>query len=288
MPIRSLFTNLSAAFSDIYSGWILWNLFLAFIPLMLSFFLFRAKTLSQPWLWGFCALVGFTGVVGFRSRLPNLMLDQIGLLSAVAAGDRSAQLKILWLMALIVLSSVLSFWLLKRESSLRTWLWWLGFVVFIAFLPNAPYLLTDIIHLIRGTSSGEIPTWVVALVFIPIHVMAILLGFEAYVLSLLNQGYYLKQKGVKQYILLAELLVHALSAIGIYLGRFIRLNSWDLVTDPSNVLLTTLNTLTAKRPVLVIVVTFIILTVFYWLMKQITLGLKLRIQYARLGIDALD
>jgi uncharacterized membrane protein len=64
--------------------------------------------------------------------------------------------------------------------------------------------------------------------------------------------------------------------VGIFLGRFIRLNSWDVVTSPRDVIKSVLNTLTAKQPVLVILVTFLIITVLYWMMKQITLGLALR------------
>ncbi|MBW4692423.1 MAG: DUF1361 domain-containing protein [Lyngbya sp. HA4199-MV5] len=191
------------AFSGIYSGWILWNLFLAFIPLVLSFWLFRRKTNDRPVVW------------------------------------------------------------------------WLGWLVFLAFLPNAPYLLTDIIHLIRGTRVGY-ATWIIALVFIPLHIAAIVSGFEAYVISLINQGHYLKRQGQRSLVMWSELAVHGLCAIGIYLGRFRRFNSWDLVTDPGNVLLVTIDDLTAKMPLLVIVITFVILTVLYWVMKQITLGLVLR------------
>jgi uncharacterized membrane protein len=206
---------LAEAFSDIYSGWILWNLFLAFIPLAISF------------------------------------------------------------------------WLFRRKINSRSWLWWLGFVVYIAFLPNAPYLLTDIIHLIKGTRAVY-SVWLIALVFIPIHVVAILSGFEAYVISLLNQGHYLKRQGGKRLVVWSELATHVLCAIGIYMGRFRRFNSWDLVTDPTSVLTRTMDDLTSKRPVFVIVITFVILTVFYWLMKQITLGLILRIRDARSGVDAID
>ena len=194
------------AFSGVYSGWILWNLFLAFIPL------------------------------------------------------------------------VLSFWLFRRQTNDRPALWWLGWIVFIAFLPNAPYLLTDIIHLIRGTRLGY-AIWIIALVFIPLHVVAITSGFAAYAIALINQGHYLKRQGQRHLVLWSELAVHALCAIGIYLGRFRRLNSWDLVTDPGNVLMTTIDDLTAKLPLLVIVITFIVVTVMYWLMKQITLGLMLRFRY---------
>lgn len=49
-----------------------------------------------------------------------------------------------------------------------------------------------------------------------------------------------------------------------------------------------LNVLTSRRPVAVMVVTFVILASLYWVAKQITLGLKLRLRYARQGLDALD
>lgn len=203
--MKSKFLEAIEAFSGIYSGWILWNLFLAFIPLVLSFWLFRRKTNDRPVVW------------------------------------------------------------------------WLVWLVFLAFLPNAPYLLTDIIHLIRGTRVGY-ATWIIALVFIPLHIAAIVSGFEAYVISLINQGHYLKRQGQRQLVMWMELAVHMLCAIGIYLGRFRRFNSWDLVTEPGNVLVVTIDDLTAKLPLLVIAITFVILTILYWIMKQITLGLLLRFQ----------
>jgi uncharacterized membrane protein len=163
-------------------------------------------------------------------------------------------------------------------------LWWTGFIVFVAFLPNAPYLLTDIIHLIRATRSGY-SVWVITLIFIPLHLFAILAGFQAYVISLMNQGTYLKRLGLAKFVLWSELLTHALCAIGVFMGRFRRFNSWDLVTDPGNVLLITLNDLTAKRPLAVIAVSFVGLTILYWLVKQINLGLMLRFQQVRIKED---
>ena len=210
------------------------------------------------------------------------------LVEALGAGDRFAQLKLVWGFALGLITLAMSAFLFNRKKSRRTVLWWLGLVAFITFLPNAPYVLTDIIHLIRATSLGLLRTWVVALVFIPLHAAAIIIGFEAYVLAILNQARYMKQRGNERFILLTELLIHAMSAIGIYLGRFARPNSWDLATDPTSVVTTTLNTLTTKRPAAVVFVTFIILAVLYWVMKQLTLGIKLRIHYSQQGIDALD
>lgn len=275
------------AFDNVYSGWILWNLFLAFVPLLLSFRLFRPRALPRVWFLMACGLVGAIGVVGLWSRSPRILRSWLAMLGDAATGDPSALLRLSWLGVVLAVALALWRWGVNPSHTRQPWLWWLGVVVFIAFLPNAPYVLTDIIHLIRGTRLGGIPTWVIALVFVPIHVTAIVLGFEAYVISILNVAYCLKQQGAKAWILPMELTIHALCAVGIYLGRFIRFNSWDLVTDPLDVLTDTLNVLTSRRPLAVIVVTFLILTVLYWLLKQITLGLKLRFDYARQGLDAL-
>lgn len=206
--------------------------------------------------------------------MQSRLLEAIGAFSGIYSGW------ILWNLFLAFIPLVLSFWLFRRQTNDRSLLWWLGWLVFIAFLPNAPYLLTDIIHLIRGTRVGY-ATWIIALVFIPLHIAAITSGFEAYVISLINQGHYLKRQGQRHLVLWSELAVHGLCAIGIFLGRFRRLNSWDLVTDPGNVLIATIDDLTAKLPLLVIVITFIVLTVLYWIMKQITLGLVLRFRQVR-------
>lgn len=288
MFLNTVLRDLSTAFSSVYSGWILWNLFLAFIPLFLSYILFRRKDLSPAKIWGSLAVMSIIGTIGLWPRLPKVMKAQMQLVNALASGDRAAQLKIVWWIALALISLALSFSVFQRKKSRRTAIWWLSLAAFIAFLPNAPYVLTDIIHLIRATSSGDLRVWVVAVVFIPLHTLAILLSFEAYVIALINQAHYLKQKGNARFILPAELLFHALSAIGIYLGRFVRLNSWDIATEPTSVVMMTLNALTTKRPAAVVFVTFIVLTALYWVMKQITLGIKLRIYYSQKGIDALD
>lgn len=187
---------------------------------------------------------------------------------------------IIWNLFLAFIPLALSVWLFRSPSRSRSILWWVGFLVFIAFLPNAPYLLTDIKHLFEAIRA-DYSIWVITLVILPPHLIAIVAGFEAYVISLINMGYYLHQQGVSKYILWVELMTHALCAIGVYLGRFKRFNSWDFVTQPDDLARSVLDDLTSKRPVLVIAITFLILTVLYWLMKQVTLGLLLKMRYKR-------
>lgn len=285
--MRSLLFDIYDGLNNVYNGWIIWNLFLAFVPMLLSFQLFRPKLIPLQLLavaWG---ITGLFGAIGINARLGRIQDSLAGSWRTVQTGSADVWWQLLWLAIVAMIALGATVWLSRREVLSKIGLWWLGLVVFIAFLPNAPYILTDVIHLIRGTSYGEIRVWVVALVFIPLHLCAMLLGFEAYVVSLINVNYFLKQKGLQKLILPTELSLHALCALGIYLGRFIRFNSWDILIDPTSVLAITLHSLTSKRPLAVIVVTFIILTVLYWLMKQISLGLKLRWEYAQKGLDVI-
>ena len=206
------------------------------------------------------------------------------LTNALGAFDRYSGW-IVWNLFLAFIPLVLSLWLFLRSSNRRSLLWWLVFVTFIAFLPNASYLLTDIIHLIEAIRAGY-SIWVTTLIFIPLHLLAIIIGWEAYVISVINQSYYLKKQGVKRFIPISELMIHALSAVGIFVGRFRRFNSWDLVTKPNILLSSTVDDLTTKKPLLVIAITFIVLTILYWLTKQITLGTLLRIKQFVHNVDS--
>jgi uncharacterized membrane protein len=157
-----------------------------------------------------------------------------------------------------------------RHSSI--W-WWVGVLVFVAFLPNAPYILTDIIHFIDHVQAAN-SAWFVTLFLIPLYLLFIFAGFEAYVLSLLNVGYYLDRQRLSRWILPIELALHGLSAIGIYLGRFLRYNSWDLVTRLDVLATTVVDDLVGKRPVLAMTVTFLIVAGLYALLKPVHLALS--------------
>ncbi|MBD1823259.1 DUF1361 domain-containing protein [Cyanobacteria bacterium FACHB-DQ100] len=193
-----------------------------------------------------------------------------------------------WNLFLAVIPLVLSVWLFRQvqvgnstltlpggaiERRHRSPLWWFGVAVFIAFLPNAPYILTDIIHFVRWVRAGS-SIWTVALVYVPLFFLFLFAGFEAYVMSLLNVGHYLKQRGLRRYIFPVELSIHLLSAIGIYLGRFLRFNSWNLLTNWNDVVDSVFDAMFAKEPLMTMVLTFIILTVLYALLKPVHFSLS--------------
>ncbi|KAB8334094.1 DUF1361 domain-containing protein [Scytonema tolypothrichoides VB-61278] len=175
-----------------------------------------------------------------------------------------------WNLFLAFIPLALSVWLFRSGRG-RSWVWWLGFIVFYTFLPNAPYLLTDIIHLIDDIRTIQ-SVWIITLILIPLYVLVILAGFEAYVISLINLGYYLHRIGKSKWILWVELITHVLCAVGVYWGRFLRFNSWDFVTQPDELLTKGIEDILGKQPLVIIAITFGILVALHWIMKRVTLG----------------
>ena len=185
-------------------------------------------------------------------------------------------------LALIPLALSIILFILPQFSAFQyrfnSLLWGILFLVFMAFLPNAPYVLTDLIHLIENIKEND-SVWIIFFVLFPQYFLFTLIGLTAYVLSVINLAKFLKSKGwKKKHIVTVELVIHALSAIGVYLGRFLRFNSWHLITELPDLINSLIYDLIGKRPIIIMTVMFIFLTILYWVMKQVTLGLILRIK----------
>ncbi len=106
----------------------------------------------------------------------------------------------------------------------RLLLWLLG-ACWLLFLPNAPYILTDFIHLGR---VGGAPLWFDAALIGTFAATGLGLGLAS--LLVVHHVVEARAGRVVGWTVAVGSLV--LSAIGIYLGRFPRFNSWDVLTDP--------------------------------------------------------
>jgi uncharacterized membrane protein len=180
-----------------------------------------------------------------------------------------------WNMFLAIVPLCLSVLLFRSKwskQSRRSVLWWCGAIVFVAFLPNAPYILTDIIHLNDAVIDYN-SVWVTGFILFPLYLAFLGTGFLTYILSLINLGHYLQQQGLGRYVTRMELLLHLLCSIGVFIGRFPRLNSWHLVTQPGRVVVTILETLRSPQAAIGILVGFVIITLLYGPGKRITLAL---------------
>ena len=98
-------------------------------------------------------------------------------------------------------------------------------VVWLAFFPNAPYLVTDLIHLKPG---GPVPLWYDSLVYFAFASTGLLLGFTSLYLV---QSVVDRRRGSLAGWALAAVSI-GLGGYGIFLGRVQRWNSWDVITNP--------------------------------------------------------
>ena len=169
--------------------------------------------------------------------------------------------RIVWNLFLAFIPLTLSFYLF-RLSATRNLVWWTSLLVFVAFLPNAPYILTDSIHIIE--LSQNYPTSAIILILIPQYVLFIMTGFEAYVICLTKLDNYLVTLIAKRYSILVRAISHGLCVIGIYIGRFERFNSWDLVTEPRQVIFATWSDLCNFGSLLSMAIAFLII----WLLAE--------------------
>jgi len=154
----------------------------------------------------------------------------IGLVVArVAYSDSGRHTGLIWNLFLAWIPFILSY-VAHAISWRRIWLYLvIPFVtiLWLLFFPNAPYMLTDLQDLAR--TATDAPLWYDVIIVVWCSWTAMMLG----VVSL-----YLMQDIVHRtfgrFIGWAFVFViSAASSFGIYIGRFVRLNSWDILQDPA-------------------------------------------------------
>lgn len=104
---------------------------------------------------------------------------------------------------------------------------WAGGILWLVFFPNAPYILTDFKWLRTWTGA---PIWYDVVLVSAAAWCGLLLGFMSLYLM---QAVVRRAAGTIQAWLFV-LAVLALSSFGIYLGRFLRWNSWNVFTRPGD------------------------------------------------------
>ena len=99
--------------------------------------------------------------------------------------------------------------------------------LWLIFYPNAPYMLTDLQDLSRRASDA--PLWYDVIIVVWCSWTGMLLG----VISLyLMQDIIIRTFG-RATGWIFVFVISALSSFGIYIGRFVRLNSWDILQNPA-------------------------------------------------------
>jgi len=100
-------------------------------------------------------------------------------------------------------------------------------ICWLLFFPNAPYIVTDLLHL---KSRSPIPKWYDMMVLVSFAWTGLMLGF----LSLYEIQLFLKKRLHAKLVWVLTISAIILCAFGIYLGRFLRWNSWDAIINPTS------------------------------------------------------
>ncbi|MBT3337413.1 MAG: DUF1361 domain-containing protein [Anaerolineae bacterium] len=150
----------------------------------------------------------------------------------VAYSDSGRYISLIWNLFLAWIPFVLAY--LAYALSWRRWLLYFVIPIFaflwLIFFPNAPYLITDVQHLADGL--GEAPVWYDVILLIWFSWTGLLLG----IVSLYLMQQIVKNTFSKFFGWLLVFSVSILSSIGVYLGRFLRWNSWDIWQNPIEIL----------------------------------------------------
>lgn len=101
----------------------------------------------------------------------------------------------------------------------------LCFSTWLLFLPNSPYIITDIIHL---QNNNSLLAWYDLLLVFVFAINGLVLGL----LSMVDMCQMISFKFSTRMAFFSMLKICLLTGYGIYLGRFLRFNSWDIIRQP--------------------------------------------------------
>jgi len=101
--------------------------------------------------------------------------------------------------------------------------------IWLLFFPNAPYILTDLFHL-KWQSS--MPIWFDLILILSFAWTGLLFGF----FSLLDLEKMMQRWIDARIVTAISIVLMFVGSFGIYLGRYLRWNSWDILTEPFSLL----------------------------------------------------
>ncbi len=101
--------------------------------------------------------------------------------------------------------------------------------IWLLFFPNAPYILTDLFHL---RLKSAMPKWFDLILILSFAWTGLVFGF----LSLWDIEKILSKSMNRIWMSLISVCLLFIGSFGIYLGRYLRWNSWDIINEPFNLI----------------------------------------------------
>jgi uncharacterized membrane protein len=140
---------------------------------------------------------------------------------------RGQHLYLVWNLFLAWIPVVLALWLEEcdRRSPTKDWRFWAAAFAWLMFFPNAPYLLTDLKHLKLAT---KLQWWTDLILILLFAITGLVLAFLS--LHRMHTLVSRRRGWIAGWVFV--LGVAFLTGFGVYLGRFERWNSWDVLIQP--------------------------------------------------------
>lgn len=164
---------------------------------------------------------------------------------------------------------------LPRFNDRRALAFWCGFIVWLLFYPNTPYVMTDLFHLswlhphtsVNGILRSDPHIWLIFAIMIVCAVSCLFFGL----LSLDQVCHQLTELTTPRHPRIKFLWViifSFISSIGIYIGRFLRLHSVYLFFTPSWFFRQIMSIWSAKMLVFTVILTCLQI-ISYWILKTV-------------------
>jgi uncharacterized membrane protein len=132
---------------------------------------------------------------------------------------------LIWNLFLAYIPYRITNYLGKAVSVISKFIFWLVFFAWLLFIPNSFYIITDLFHLEEGRAA---PQWYDLTLIFSFAWNGIILG----ILSLYKMEKIIESKFNRRATLFFIYGIMWLNALGIYIGRYLRFNSWDVITNP--------------------------------------------------------
>lgn len=180
-------------------------------------------------------------------------------------------LKLIWVNSFLAIVAVLFGWLMSRADSVFAKIW-TGFL-WLIFLPNTIYILTDITHLFEQWNKVDT---LFKLILIIQYAIFSAFGIITFVISIYffqklleRKSTNRQKKGIKRSTGIAIFILNFIVGFGVMLGGIRRTNSWYIFTDPLRVFEDSLNLISSQELLILVFGVGILANLFYFLMADI-------------------
>lgn len=162
----------------------------------------------------------------YKWLLPSLLFSLLFIAGRIVYTDKPMFIFIAWNLFLasipLYMAHMLQTTIGKVKAMICVCLW-------LLFFPNSMYIVTDLFHL---RERGDVPLWYDLLLLLSSGINGVVMGFY----SLHGIEKWMSGFIRRRYLPLIIFLLLFLCGYGVYLGRYERWNSWDIITQPFSLL----------------------------------------------------